>query len=90
MNFKVKTERNPSYLRWLLTQRCVGCGKQADVYHHASSGGMGIKGSDMDAIPLCHEHHTLIHQHYSKRGWFTPEQLRDILDRLHNRFEETL
>jgi hypothetical protein len=49
---------------------------------------MGIKGSDMDAIPLCHDHHVKIHQHYSKRGWWSAEELRAILDRLHKEFDD--
>ena len=35
---------------------CCICGSEANA-HHVSSGGMGMKSSHYDVIPLCHIHH---------------------------------
>ena len=37
------------------------CGQQAEP-HHAATGGVGMKCSDYQTIPLCREHHSEIHQ----------------------------
>lgn len=57
---KVKTPRDAKYLQWLRTQPCCMCRYEPrDGYkylmhaHHTTTGGMSIKGSDMEAVPLC-------------------------------------
>ncbi|MDY0433568.1 DUF968 domain-containing protein [Pasteurella multocida] len=57
--------RSEKWLRWVKSQPCVCCGKQADDPHHLINQGGGIMGSkadDMDCIPLCRIHHNELHQ----------------------------
>ena len=61
------TPRDPKYLDWLKEQRCVKCGFPANprldvVPAHYGPHGMGIKASDLDALPLCVECHALEHR----------------------------
>lgn len=56
--------RSEKWLRWVKSQKCVCCGKQADDPHHLINQGGGIMGSkadDMDCIPLCRIHHNELH-----------------------------
>ena len=57
--------RDPKYLLWLRTQRCVLCGRYASPTHDVvpmhKGGGMGIKGSDHDALPGCTKCHAWEH-----------------------------
>ena len=55
--FKAKTFRSPKYLEFVRTLPCVVCGAHGVEAHHAITGGVGIKGSDGFAIPLCPLHH---------------------------------
>lgn len=62
---KPKYIRSEKWLRWVKSQPCVCCGKQADDPHHLINQGGGIMGSkadDMDCIPLCRIHHNELHQ----------------------------
>ena len=57
--------RSEKWLRWVKTQPCVCCGKQADDPHHLIGHGNGVMGSkadDLDCIPLCRIHHNELHQ----------------------------
>lgn len=51
-------ERDANYLKFIRNLPCLVCGVQASHAHHASFRGLGEKGSDLSAIPLCHDHHT--------------------------------
>ncbi len=66
---RAKTPRAPQYLRWLRRQRCVVCGlgKQVEAAH-TGMGGMGLKASDWDAIPLCRECHRTGKKSYHRLG----------------------
>jgi hypothetical protein len=51
---KVKTVRDKKYLAFIRKQSCCVCGKTSGIVpHHSSTGGMGIKGSDLEAVPVC-------------------------------------
>ncbi|MCI1899273.1 MAG: DUF968 domain-containing protein [Enterobacter sp.] len=55
---------NEKYTRWVKTQPCVCCNRQADDPHHLighGQGGMGTKAHDLFVIPLCREHHDALH-----------------------------
>ena len=58
---KPKTPRSSKYLAWLRTLPCAWCGRgpPSEASHHGRRG-IGLKASDLDAIPLCrqcHRHH---------------------------------
>lgn len=58
---KHRNHRNPDYLEWLRTQKCVVSGKKAEAAHHVrlgTNGGQGLKPSDYFCIPLLNEYHT--------------------------------
>lgn len=60
------SEVTRKYLNWVKAQPCCACGMPADDPHHITGvgmGGVGLKASpDILAIPLCRQHHNLVHQ----------------------------
>lgn len=52
--------RSPSYLEFIRSLPCVICRGRSEP-HHTSKAGVGMKGSDYKAIPLCHGHHMECH-----------------------------
>ena len=55
---------NENWTRWVKSQLCVCCNKQADDPHHLighGQGGMGTKAHDLFVIPLCRAHHDELH-----------------------------
>ncbi|MGU3521467.1 DUF968 domain-containing protein, partial [Klebsiella pneumoniae] len=55
---------NESWTRWVKSQQCVCCNKQADDPHHLighGQGGMGTKAHDLFVLPLCRAHHDELH-----------------------------
>jgi len=54
---KEVTPRDAAYLDWIRAHDCVGCGWPAHMgcieSHHVRTGGMAIKGSDYESVPLC-------------------------------------
>ena len=67
MNPQPKQQRFKSekYLKWVRSQPCCVCGKPADHAHHiigvGGMSGMGLKAQDWATVPVCAEHHRLIH-----------------------------
>lgn len=56
---------DPAYLAWVRTQPCKvpGCASTLIHAHHAGRRpGVGLKASDITAIPLCLHHHACWHQ----------------------------
>jgi len=52
-------DRDPQYLEFVRSFPCIVCRAKNDIHaHHTETGGMGVKGSDLSSVPLCHEHHT--------------------------------
>ena len=68
---KPQTFKSKIYLAFVKALPCVvGHNCEGDVVaHHTSTGGMGCKGSDADAIPLCHKHHDE-HDHIGKVSFY--------------------
>lgn len=67
-SFMLKPKRrrwvNEKYTRWVKSQPCACCNRQADDPHHLighGQGGMGTKAHDLFVIPLCREHHDELH-----------------------------
>ena len=60
---KVKPFRSKKYRDWVKTLPCCQClNSPCDAHHITGLGsGMGTKNSDATCIPLCREHHTLLH-----------------------------
>lgn len=62
---KAQFIRSEKWLRWVKSQPCVCCGKQADDPHHLIGMGHGIMGgkdNDTATIPLCRFHHNELHR----------------------------
>lgn len=78
---------NEPYTRWVKTQPCLCCGKQADDPHHLigyGQGGMATKTHDLFTLPLCRKHHDELHADtnaFERRYGTQPELLLRILDR---------
>ena len=57
--------RSAKYLKFVRGQRCAFCPNPASEAHHVSrksgGGGMGLKGCDLLAAPLCNLHHREYH-----------------------------
>lgn len=57
--------RSKDYLKWVRSQPCVMCNRQADDAHHIKGighlSGAGIKAPDQFVMPLCREDHDKIH-----------------------------
>lgn len=67
---KPKTFRSEQYLEFVRSLSCYVCGYTQGIEpHHAVTGGMGIKGSDLHAIPLCKLHHLEYHQFGKETFW---------------------
>lgn len=85
---KPSTLRDPHYIEWIHVQCCVICGSHPpNVAHHVFGGGMGNKCSDRATVPVCTTCHSKIHQHTSKGGFCSKEQLDDLLERLQHEYE---
>lgn len=66
------TPRNNSYLKWLRTLPCTLCGREKiegylDIVPAHKGGGMALKGSGCEAVPLCVDCHEVEHE---KPAWF--------------------
>lgn len=62
--FKQKTTRSEGYKKFIRSQRCLVCGSVDSQHHHEplNGRGIGLKGPDDEALPLCHKCHTERHQ----------------------------
>jgi hypothetical protein len=63
---KPETYRSERYLGYVRSQPCLvhGCKIEAEAHHAGgivSGRGVGSKGSDYRAVPLCRVHHTYYH-----------------------------
>ena len=68
----MSARKNPKYLDWVRTLRCVECGGRAEPHHFIGEfglSGVGITAPDMFSMPLCRKHHREIHDH--DEGWRT-------------------
>ena len=77
--------RSKAYLKFLRTQPCVACRQMPierviDVVPAHKGGGMGIKGHDKEALPLCVSCHS--EEHRGQRT-FWEDKDRDFLVRQH-------
>ena len=60
---KPHTERNREYMDWVATKPCAVCKRLAEPHHEGkeANGGMGMKCSDYETVPLCRDHHQYRH-----------------------------
>ena len=59
-NWKPQTYRNSKYMRFIKTLPCCVCGRMPSDPHHVKEkgkGGICLKPSDLNCIPLCRLHH---------------------------------
>ncbi len=54
---KHKPGRSESYLEYIRSRPCCVCQTKPTEPHHTVCGGVGLKGSDFAAIPMCRKHH---------------------------------
>ena len=62
--FKDNPTRSQAYLDWVETLPCCACRAPADDAHHiinVDGGKMAGKPSDLQTIPLCRQHHEVLH-----------------------------
>jgi hypothetical protein len=70
-----KQLKNAKHLEFVRTKSCCVCGKFGVEAHHLlkpwrGSRGMAMKAGDHNAIPLCPEHHRLLHHYGSEHKFF--------------------
>lgn len=56
--------KDAAYLRWIRERPCIFEGQECAGCihaHHATGGGMGMKTSDRETMPLCAKHHAQRH-----------------------------
>ena len=75
---KNKPFRSKRYRRFVEKLPCYVCHRSLFegteiIPHHEETGGVGMKGSDLSCIPLCHEHHDFYHA-----------QGKDTFEKYHN------
>ena len=58
---KHKLGRSKEYLAYIRTLECCVCRRMPVEPHHVGAGGVGLKGSDFTAVPLCRTHHREVH-----------------------------
>lgn len=79
--------QNAEYLKWVKTQPCVGCNRQADDAHHLigyGQGGTGTKAHDSFTIPLCRKCHDELHRDpraFEQKHGSQLEMMKNTLDR---------
>lgn len=85
---KPTTPRDKRYLEWVKRQPCISCESSFfEVHpHHTTTGGMGIKGSDYETIPLCTFCHREWHDHKGKGGGWDRERLQAACEGLRERY----
>lgn len=66
---KPETFRSEKYLKFVRTLPCIVCKTAATEAHHISTGGVGMKGSDLETVPLCRLHHAEYHQFGKETFW---------------------
>lgn len=73
---KAITVRDEDYLKFIRSKRCVVCGSDSPVPHHEPirGTGIGMKGSDLETVPLCNR----CHQHRHAYGVHTFWQHQDV------------
>lgn len=68
MNPKWNKHKDPDYIAWIKSQRCVVCAREKPDPHHVER----ARRNDYMAIPLCRKHHTELHALENKPGeWET-------------------
>lgn len=90
---KEKPARSAKYRDWIRKQPCCICRyipQESYGYlihaHHTQTGGMGTKGSDLSLVPLCFACHDKVHALYGKKGYWSNDQLSDIIARLNEKW----
>ena len=61
MFFKKRAFRSVAYRRYIAKKACCVCFTEPAEPHHAVTGGVGMKGSDLFCIPFCRHHHREYH-----------------------------
>jgi hypothetical protein len=68
-----RRHRDKDHLRFVASQPCLLCERQPSDPHHlrfAQPRGLGMKVSDEFTVPLCREHHRLLHHSGNENAWW--------------------
>lgn len=92
---KPRVPRSKKYIAFIRLQPCIvrGCWDATEPHHAGgidSGRGVGIKGSDYHAVPLCRKHHTILHT--KGKATFALRfmvSVRSHIKRLNEKFEES-
>lgn len=69
-----------------LTYKCLACAEPADHGHHVTGRGPDHDQLDPDlTVPLCHEHHVLMHQDLRAADIDNPTNSATVPERLYRR-----
>jgi len=92
-----KRLRDKAHLKFVASQPCLICGRQASDPHHlrfAQPRAIGLKVSDEFTVPLCRGHHRQLHQTGDERAWWDGRRInpleiaRDLWERTHAATEQ--
>lgn len=87
---KIKTPRDSKFLKFVRDLPCIKCGNYpAGQSHHTETGGVSPVGSDYSAVPLCYRCHHLLHTTCSKSGFWQEEELKAVLNKLREQYEQS-
>jgi hypothetical protein len=70
---KSSRARNKAHLRFVAAQPCLVCQRVPCDAHHikfAEPRALGRKVSDEFTVPLCREHHQMLHRHGNEKAWW--------------------
>jgi hypothetical protein len=82
----MKPGRDPKYLEWIRQQPCMICKTRPVEAAHVGQRGLGQKCADVEAVPLCAEHHRTGDEshHVLGRNFWTHHRLsRDTVLRIY-------
>ena len=90
---KMRNERrvDKKYTDWIRTQPCAKCQRKPVVVAHQrilGGGGMGLKPSDYDALPLCNECHHYEHQYGYVSLWWDVDKDRNGIFRVYTSLKQ--
>lgn len=78
-------KRSSRHLAWIRERPCLICHTKQNIQaHHLLTGpeprSMGLKASDPFAIPLCAEHHSLLHAWGNERTYLLAHFIEDPVE----------
>jgi len=82
--------RSQKYLTFVRSHGCLICSRPSQAHHltHIMEGSRGMRRTgDQFAVPLCEEHHRLLHAHGNESRWWAMEGV-DPLEWVNEKWKE--